>query len=242
MLLAAGWTAYSAACGYERKTREQTDRLHAMPKVKSLLKRAGEFVTLGVYKGHSKEIEELNAVMADRKSYNQQAAVATITFFLISGVFLVFIHVFVSSRALFVGAMLIVSSVALAVGLSAPILMIVTYKDIAVLGHVVFLFQSKGILTTIETLSDSGNILVAAPLFLFSVMVPFLKTLIMGAALLGRRGSSFASRSLRAIRRIGKWSMADVFVVSLLLTYFTINKDRFTNAEVQIGLYFFSGM
>lgn len=242
MLLAAGWTAYSAACGYERKTGELTDRLHAMPRVKSLLKKAGEFVTLGVYKGHSKEIEELNAIVADRKSYQQQAAVATITFFLISGVFLAFIHVFVSSRSLFTGAMLIVSSIALAVGLAAPILMIITYKDITLLGRMVFLFQSKGILTTIETLFNSGNILVAVPLFLFSVMVPFFKTIVMGVALLARdHQSSFAGRSLDIIRRIGKWSMADVFVVSLLLTYFTINKDRFTNAEVQIGLYFFMG-
>ncbi len=118
--------------------------------------------------------------------------------------------------------------------------MIVTYKDIPVLGQVVFLFQSKGIISTIMTLFNSGNALVAIPLTLFSVAVPSLKTLVMGAALLGPTQSA-SSKSLKLIRRIGKWSMADVFVVALLLTYFTVNKDKSTNAEVQIGLFFFLG-
>jgi len=240
MLLWAGWTAYSEAREYERKTGELTDRLHTMPKVKNLLRKAGEFITLGIYNGYSKEVKDLNEVIAAAARHKKRATVATIAFFVLSGISLLFIYVVISDKAFFIGTMLLISSVALTVGLSAPILMIVTYKDIAVLGKVVFLFQSKGIITTIETLFTSGNIPVAIPLFLFSVMIPFLKTLIMGLALLGP-GQSLASQSLCMIRRIGKWSMADVFVVALLLTYFTVNKDRLTNAEVQIGLYFFLG-
>jgi len=55
---------------------------------------------------------------------------------------------------------------------------------------------------------------------------------------LGTR-KSIASYSLRLIRNIGKWSMADVFVVALLLTFFIVNKDKSTDAAVQTGLYFF---
>lgn len=240
MLVAAGWTAYSAACEYRGKNEELTDRLHAKPKVKNLLKRAGEIITLGLYNGYSEEIKEINRTIRAIQNYKQRTVQATIAFFLISGVFLISVYWLVSNEAFFIGAMLIISTIALGVGLFAPILTIVTYKDIPVLGEVVFLFQSKGIITTIETLFNSRNIIVAIPLSLFSVLIPFLKTIAMGIALPGP-DHPLAARSLKLIRRIGKWSMADVFVVTLLLTYFTVNKENTTSAEVQIGLYFFLG-
>jgi len=240
MLLATGWIAYSAACDYERQTEVLTDRLHTQPKAISLLKEIFEGITIGIYGGYSQELEELQTIVAARDSDKERAILATLSFFLLAGVLLVFIYAFISNKAFFIFAMLMVSSMALAVGLLAPILMIVSYKDVPLLGHVVFMFQSKGIITTIETLLTSGNLLVAIPLLLFSVIIPFLKTLVMGLALFTPVGT-MASQSLRLIKYIGKWSMADVFVVALLLTYFTINKDQSTDAEVQIGLYFFLG-
>ncbi len=241
MLLATGWIAYSAACDYERQTEVLTDRLHTQPKAISLLKHITESVTLGIYSGYSQELEELQTIVAARDSDKERAILATLVFFLLAGVLLVFIYAFISNKAFFfILTMLMVSSMALAVGLFAPILMIVSYKDVPLLGHVVFMFQSKGIITTIEMLLTSGNLPVAIPLLLFSVIIPFLKTLVMGLALFTPVGT-MASQSLRLIKYIGKWSMADVFVVALLLTYFTINKDQSTYAEVQIGLYFFLG-
>ena len=38
---------------------------------------------------------------------------------------------------------------------------------------------------------------------------------------------------------IGKWSMADVFVVSTFLVYFSASKGSMSQAEVQVGFYFF---
>ena len=238
LLTAYAWMAYSAACTGERETRELTDRLHAKPRAKTLLKKAGEIITLGLYKGYSEEIDALNSILMAIKHSEQRAIQGSITFFLIAGVFLVFVHLSFANRRFLVAAMLIISLMALMVGLFAPILSIVTYKEVPVLGRLVFLFQSKGIITTIETLFTSGNVIVAIPLALFSLLIPFLKTLVMGIALFGHARSS---RSLRIIRHIGKWSMADVFVVTMLLTYFTVNKDKATHAEVQIGLYFFLG-
>ena len=240
MLLASGWVAYSAACDYERQTEVLTDRLHTQPKAISLFKEILEGITIGFYGGYSQELEELKTIVAARDSDKMRTIQATLVFFLLVGVLLVFNYVFISDKVFFISAMLIISFIALVVGLFAPILMIVSYKDIPLLGQVVFMFQSKGIITTIETLYTSGNLLVAIPLFLFSVMIPFFKTIIMGLALL-TPAQSIAYKSLRLIKYIGKWSMADVFVVALLLTYFTVNKDKSTDAEVQIGLYFFLG-
>jgi paraquat-inducible protein A len=239
MLLISAWIAYSAACDYERQTEVLTDRLHTQPKVTTLLKRFAEGITLGkLYKGYSQELEELEAIKVAKENYKSRADRATIVFFLLSGVFFASIYVLTVDKSFLISAMLIVSLIALAVGLFAPILMIVNYKEVPILGEVVFRFQSKGIVTTIETLFTSGNILVAIPLFLFSIMIPFLKTVIMGLALF-TPAQSIASYSLRFIRTIGKWSMADVFVVALLLTFFIVNKDKSTNAAVQTGLYFF---
>ncbi|HDN26344.1 MAG TPA: hypothetical protein ENG03_04485 [Thioploca sp.] len=237
MLLASGWMAYSAAGNYERKTEELTDKLHTKPKVKTLLKWLAEGATFKIYKGYSTELEEVEALMAEIEIYKKRAIFATIAFFVLSVFFLAFVYWLISKPALFILTLLVISSIALAVGLFAPILMIVGYKEMPMLGEVVFLFQSKGIITTIGTLWTSGNVVVAIPLFLFSVMIPFLKTLLMGLALFGH---ALASKSLHLIKYIGKWSMADVFVVALLLTFFTLNKDKSTDAQVQIGLYFFA--
>ena len=43
-----------------------------------------------------------------------------------------------------------------------------------------------------------------------------------------------------SIDNLGKWSMADVFIVALLLTNLSLNTDDFTRAEVQVAIYFFS--
>ena len=236
MLLISGWIAYSAACDYEFQTEALTERLRTQPKVTTLLKRFAEGITLGNYQGYSQELEELKAIKMAKENSKNRAVWATIVFFLLS--FFAFIYALVVDKVLLIPVMWIVSLIALPVGLFAPILMIVSYKELPILGEVVFTFQSKGIVTTIETLFISGNILVAIPLFLFSVMIPFFKTVIMGLALL-TPAQSIAFQSLRLIKTIGKWSMADVFVVALLLTYFIVNKDKSTNAEVQTGLYFF---
>lgn len=235
-LLASAWIAYSAARDYERFSLELTDRLHTKPKAISLLKMLVQTLTFKMYEGYSQEVEKLQTLIAKSEKAQKLTISATIAFFVLSGVLLAFVYFAVSKKTLFIFTLLMVSLIALMVGLFAPILMIVSYKEIPVLGQVVFFFQSKGIITTIQTLWISGNFIVAIPLFLFSVLIPLLKTLLIGLALFGHR---VASKSLYVIKRIGKWSMADVFVVALLLTYFTVNKDESTDAQVQVGLYFF---
>jgi len=146
-------------------------------------------------------------------------------------VFLVFTY----KTNVFLPTMLMISLIALLVGLFAPILMMVAYQEVPIFGKVIFMFESKGIISTIEKLWESDNLFVALPLIIFSVMIPILKTLLMGIAFI----KPLAAKSIEIIKPLGKWSMADVFVVALLLTYFTTNQDNSTNAEIQIGLYFF---
>lgn len=239
ILILTGWFAYVSAYECEHATEQLTNKLHALPQFKKLLKQAGEIVSFGYYDGYSREIRELNKIASAIKNYRRHTILSAIAFFIIAAVFISLTCIFDSDKKFFITVMWIVSSLALVVGLFAPIMMIVTYKDIPIIGRVVFHFQSKGIISTIKTLFISGNVMVALPLTLFSVIIPFLKTVVTGTALLGQKYT--ASRSMEIIRFIGKWSMADVFVVALLLTYFTLNKDKSTNAEIQIGFYFFLG-
>lgn len=231
ILILTSWIAYSAACNYERQTQIFTDRLKAEDKIVSIFKQITEGISFGKYNGHSKETEELETILKQRQYYKYLSIIATISFFIMMLVFFAVTY----KTNVFLPTMLMTSLIALIVGLFAPILMMFAYQEVPVFGQVVFMFQSKGIISTIETLWESGNLFVALPLIIFSVAIPILKTLLMAVAFM----QPIAAKSIELIKPLGKWSMADVFVVALLLTYFTTNKDNSSHAEIQIGLYFF---
>ncbi len=231
IIILTSWIAYSAACNYERQTEIFTDHLKAEDKVVSVVKQLAEGISFGKYTGHSKEKQELEAILKQREYYKQLSIIATISFFIMMLVFLVFTY----KTNVFLPTMLMISLISLLVGLFAPILMMVAYQEVPVFGKVIFMFQSKGIISTIQTLWESDNLFVALPLIIFSVAIPILKTLLMGIAFI----QPLAAKSIEIIKPLGKWSMADVFVVALLLTYFTTNQDNSTHAEVGVGLYFF---
>ena len=239
-LTTLGWMAYSSSIDHKRKSEELTRTLHTMPKMKGLGRRTLEIMTFGTYNGYSKEMKTKKDLVAAIETHNRRAVFATASFFVLLVIFLGSVYGLSRNRQIFVLSFLLVSSIALVVGLLAPMLTIVAHKNMPILGNVVFQFQSKGIFTTIEKLFSSGNILVAVPLLLFSVIVPILKTFTMGLA-------SFSSSrtitygSLNLIKYVGRWSMADVFVVALFLAYFAADKAEFTDAKTQIGLYFFLG-
>jgi len=43
------------------------------------------------------------------------------------------------------------------------------------------------------------------------------------------------------IDKLGKWSMADVFIVALLVVFFSTKQDIHSALKVESGLYFFLG-
>jgi len=239
-LTALGWVAYSSSLDHERKSEELTRELHTVPKMKGLGRRTLEIMTFGAYEGYNKEMKSKKDLVAAIETHNRRAVFATVSFFVLLVIFLGSVYGISRNRQIFVLSFLLVSSIALVVGLLAPMLTIVAHKNMPILGNVVFQFQSKGIFSTIAKLFSSGNILVALPLLLFSVIVPILKTFTMALASVSS-SRTITHGSLDLIKCIGKWSMADVFVVALFLAYFAMDKSEFTDAETQIGLYFFLG-
>ena len=117
-------------------------------------------------------------------------------------------------------------------------MMMSIHKEVEYLGDVILMMESKGVLGSISKLFDSGDFIVAGALLLFSILLPLLKTLSMLFVAIFME-SRFAHTIVHFFKILGKWSMADVFVVSTFLVYLSAGKGEMSRAEVQVGIYFF---
>jgi uncharacterized paraquat-inducible protein A len=78
--------------------------------------------------------------------------------------------------------------------------------------------QTRSILGAVRRLYDVGSPVPATLILLFSVVVPFGKALLVAGALFMSH-AGLRERTLRFVEAIAKWSMADVFVVAIFITY-----------------------
>jgi hypothetical protein len=78
--------------------------------------------------------------------------------------------------------------------------------------------QTRSIVGAVRNLYDVGSPIPATLILLFSVIVPFTKAALVGWAMFARNVERRA-RTLHFVENIAKWSMADVFVVALFITY-----------------------
>ncbi|GAC31678.1 paraquat-inducible protein A [Paraglaciecola polaris] len=82
--------------------------------------------------------------------------------------------------------------------------------------------KELSILTTVKELWESERFMVAVLIFLFSVCIPLLKTILMSLAYFTRK-KNLALQITQFVAAIGKWSMADVFVVAVFLAILSTN-------------------
>ena len=106
-------------------------------------------------------------------------------------------------------------------GLAQPILKLTLTTEIkAKIGEFksVGLDKNRSILSTVKDLYDDDRVFVAFLILLFSVLVPFIKViLLLWALLFARRPEK--EKFFNFVNTIGKWSMADVFVVAIFIAY-----------------------
>jgi paraquat-inducible protein A len=131
------------------------------------------------------------------------------------------------------------SLVLFAVGVTATAVSLVAYREVPVMGQVIFKYESKGIAEAISRLFDSGNLVLGSLVLLFSIVIPLVKAALLLAASTSSR--PWHDAAVRGIHAFGKWSMADVFVVAVLLAIFALGSDATTDAHAGAGLYFFTG-
>jgi uncharacterized paraquat-inducible protein A len=124
-------------------------------------------------------------------------------------------------------------------GLTNDILTLNIGAKIPMLGDFELYNESQSILKTVRTLHENDSTLVAALILLFSVIVPVLKAIALLAVLLIKNLKSNAGL-YRFVGLIGKWSMADVFVVGVFLAFLATKNNEAINAELEVGFYYFT--
>lgn len=90
--------------------------------------------------------------------------------------------------------------------------------------------KELSIVTTILELWNDQRLLVAGLICLFSVGIPLLKSLLISFAYF-TTNPIHESRLLRFVTNIGKWSMADVFVVAIFLAILSTNHADTSNTQ-----------
>ena len=108
-------------------------------------------------------------------------------------------------------------------------------------GRVYFFYQNHSVIELIELLFTGGNFFVAILIVFFSVVFPLVK-LISSVIILMSPSSKYNKGAVNVVNKIGKWSMADVFVAAIFLAFFSFSNSNFgieTGSTTLIGLYFF---
>lgn len=156
-----------------------------------------------------------------------------------------------------------VSMVCLWVGISSPMMEIMAYnegiefeaggvvnifgweKDLTFSpefeGKFYHYYQSKSVLDLIHILFEAKNAVVAIAILLFSIIFPILKLLISFTAMAFPSTHRFKISRI-IIHKLGKWSMADVFVAAMFLSFLSFQNmsDQVeTDSKILPGLYYF---
>jgi paraquat-inducible protein A len=104
-----------------------------------------------------------------------------------------------------------------------------------------FFYENKGLFDVLQTLWASGNIPIAIIVGLFSFVVPAFKMMFSFLILLSPAGR--LNRWRKIVNYLTKFSMLDVMVVSIFLTFFTFDELSTgveTSSKLLMGIYFFT--
>jgi uncharacterized paraquat-inducible protein A len=239
-LVFSGWKTWEQAAAYERETLAIIEQLEAGTRLENAGKQLLEAISLGFYDEYSRQMETLARHKELQQAYRDSVNIMTGAFAAIALLLLFFAWTLRRRWLDLAYMMLAIALVALLVGLTTPILAVEASKELPLLGETVFEFQSKGILSTIGALEEHGNLWLAALLLLFSVAIPLFKTLV-AATTFFSSAHPLLERAFHVSHHLGKWSMADVFVVAILVAFFANSGgEGLTQAEVQAGLWFFA--
>lgn len=112
-------------------------------------------------------------------------------------------------------------------------------------GEVVVFQSTRSLLGTMSELVSHGHVVVGVLIGLFGVLIPLIKILMVLYA--WAFATPHLTKQLLTINaHLGKWSMSDVFVMALILTFLAINANEYAlntvqmKAELGLGFYFFS--
>lgn len=135
--------------------------------------------------------------------------------------------------------LIIISLICLYPGLTNPILTLEIGAELPLVGKMTFYERTQNIVETIEALFRENNELVAVLILFFSIVVPLLKAVILLIVLFFKQIKN-RLHLYRFVYAIGKWSMADVFIVGVFLAYLATKTNEGIHAELENGFYYFT--
>lgn len=91
--------------------------------------------------------------------------------------------------------------------------------------------KELSLIATIEELWRDNRFFVATLIFTFSISIPVMKTILLLIAYV-KKHTAIERKLISFVSSIGKWSMADVFVVAIFLAVLSTNHAETTNQEV----------
>ena len=97
--------------------------------------------------------------------------------------------------------------------------------------------EDRSVIGTLQTLWHSGNYWPFLLIFLFGIVVPLVKSMVIFYLLLHKMPNAAGYRFVRAI---SKWAMADVFAISILVAFLGASAMENTKASLEAGFYCFT--
>lgn len=184
---------------------------------------------------NTQEIEAMRNLVANIAVYQERSQQASwglaALILLMSGLALALgklrllsLHLLLSSLALFM------------VGVVTVMVFITVSAELWLIGDIVWQHDGKSLLKTVQSLWHNDTWL-AIVIALFSIVLPLFKFVVTLSAFFSSRTQ--AQKRLGYMQHIGKWSMADVFALGTVISFFTFNRLRMTEASLGIGIYFF---
>jgi uncharacterized paraquat-inducible protein A len=135
--------------------------------------------------------------------------------------------------------LILVSFVFLIPGLTAPIVTLSGSVDILFVKKQLFK-DTRSVLQTITSLIESKNYFVAILIFMFGILVPLVKGILL-LMVSGMKNESLRFKIYLFINNISKWAMADVFVTGIFVAFLAAKATQNMNAVIEPGFYFFVG-
>ena len=144
---------------------------------------------------------------------------------------------FILAKKLFLVYIHIISLGSLIYGIISPIFMMYITKNIA--GSLVILqYESSTIISSIEKLFLQDNYFVGVIILIFSIIFPIVKT-ILSLFIVFINNIKFLNIISNMFSKISRFSMTDVFVLSIFLVYLSPKANGIIKTQLEVGFYFF---
>jgi len=153
---------------------------------------------------------------------------------------------FIVSKKIFLTYLHSVTLLSLLFGLISPIFMMYilldyNFQNIVSIKDAILQFESLSLLESINKLiSVQEKYFVGGIILLFSVIFPLIKTLLSFANVFINH-LTIVNKSTKLLSALSKWSMTDVFVLSIFLVYLSSVNSGMSKivTEIEVGFYFF---